>query len=262
MTEAEKQRLLYARQHRQYEKRMYGIFLRALRKQIGPVLNWVSEFGIDPPLEALIKPSVFRQPIKQAYDMVAVTAARREYYYMRGIEDKGFIDFLVEKWRKLFNDYATTYAYRIENELSETTKEEIRRALKDAYDMQLNASDTAGLIRKRVYNEISRRRAVMIARTEATTASNLGKETGAREWLKETNQAGYKQWIGREDERERHTHWELNDDIIQIDEDWQVGNDLAMNPGDTRLSAGNRINCRCTQMFMSARRYERMLRGD
>lgn len=271
MTESKKQAILYARQHLQYERRMYPIFLRALRKQIEPVLAWINEFGIDPPLEALIKPSIFRLPIKQAYEMVGITAARREYYYMRGMDSKGFIEFLLDKWRELFAEYATTYAYRIENELSETTKDEIRLALKDAYDQNFNASKTAGLIRKRVYNEISRQRAVMIARTEATTASNLGKEIGAREWLKETNQAGFKQWVGREDSRERgfgtdHGHWAMNDDIIPMEQDWELTDakgivSYGKMPGDTRLPANQRIRCRCTQIFLSERRYNRMMAG-
>jgi hypothetical protein len=250
---------------------MYPIFLSALRKQIEPVLAWVAEFGINPPLDALIKPSVFRIPIRQAYEIVGTLAAKREYYYMREMEGKGFIDFLVDKWRALFNDYATTYAYRIENDLSETTKEEIRIALRYAYENTLNANQTAAYIRKSVYNEISRTRAVMIARTEATTASNLGKEIGAKEWLKETGQAGYKQWLGRGDSRERgfgtdHGHWDLNNDIIPIEQDWTLVDGKGVvshgqRPGDTRLPANQRIRCRCTQLFMSARRYERMQRG-
>lgn len=272
ISEAKKQALLYARQHKQYERRIYPLFLRALRKQLEPVINWITEFGTDPPLEALVKPSIFRKPMQQAYGMVAVTAARREYYYMKGIEEKGLIDFLVEKWRALFNDYATTYAYRVESDLSETTKEEIRRALAYAYENQLNANQTAAYIKKSVYNQISRKRAVVIARTEATTASNLGKEAGAKEWLKESGQQGYKQWLGRADSRERgfgtdHGHWAMNDDIIPMEQDWELTDDKGVvsygqRPGDTRLPANQRVNCRCSQLFMSARRYERMQQGQ
>lgn len=275
MTEAKKQALLYARQHKQYERRIYPLFLRALRKQLEPVINWIEVNPSDyqfkqPDLDVLVVSSIFRKPMQQAYDMVAVTAARREYYYMKGIEEKGLIDFLVEKWRALFNDYATTYAYRVESDLSETTKEEIRRALAYAYENQLNANQTAAYIKKSVYNQISRKRAVVIARTEATTASNLGKETGAKEWLKESGQQGYKQWLGREDSRERgfgtdHGHWAMNDDIIPMEQDWELTDDKGVvsygqRPGDTRLPANQRVNCRCTQLFMSARRYERMQR--
>lgn len=250
---------LYAKQHARYERRAYPIFLRALHEQIALTIKWISDNqDVNPPLDALVVPAIWRKPMVEVYEMIGLLSARREYFFMRST-DKGALDFLIEVWRQEFYMYAINYAYRIENELSETTKEEIRYALSVAFDNNLNSDQTAAYIRKRVYNEISRSRAVMIARTETTTASNLGKEKGARQWLKETDQKGYKQWIGREDERERHTHWELNNDIIPIDQDWNVGQDLANMPGDVRLSAGNRINCRCTQIFMSQRRYERLM---
>lgn len=250
---------IYADQHRRYERRVYPIFLKALREQINPTLKWIIDNNdVNPPLDALVVPAVWRDPIVKAYEMIGMLSAKREYFFMRST-DKGALDFLIEAWRQIFYFYSINYAYRIENELSETTKEEIRRALQYSYENNLNADQTATYIRKKVYNEISRSRAVMIARTETTTAANLGKDTGARQWLKEQDQKGYKQWIGREDERERHTHWELNNDIIPIDDDWNVGTDRAGMPGDTRLSAGNRINCRCTQVYMSQRRYERLM---
>lgn len=267
MTESKKQALLYARQHKQYERRIYPLFLRALRKQLEPVINWIEVNPSDyqfkqPDLDVLVVSSIFRKPMQQAYDMVAITAARREYYYMRGIEEKGLIDFLVEKWRALFNDYATTYAYLVESDLSETTKEEIRRALAYAYENQLNANQTAAYIKKSVYNQISRKRAVVIARTEAGSAAMLGKTQGAKEWLAETGQKGYKQYIGREDERERDSHRRLNDEIIPMEQDFEFvserGTELAPYPCDTRLSGGERINCRCTVLYMSERRYLRM----
>lgn len=258
MTEAQKISLQYARQHEAYEKTMYPIFLRALRKQIKPVIAWVEELGVNPPLDALVDKTVFRKPMVTAYGLVSPLAAKREYYYMKRMDGKGFIDILIDKWRQIFIEYALNYAYRIENELAETTKNEIREALQYAYENNLNATQTASYIRKRVYNQISRHRAVVIARTEATTASNIGKETGAREWLKEQGQTGYKQWIGREDERERHTHNELNDRIIPIDEAWSVGGFPAKAPGDVRLPGNERIMCRCTTIYMSERRYLRM----
>lgn len=195
--------------------------------------------------------------MQQAYELVATTAARREYYWMRNTENKAILDFLVDAWRAIFMDYATNYSYRIMNELSETTKEEIRKALSEAYELQLNSDQTASYIRKKVGREISRSRAVLIARTESATAANLGKMTGAKSWLEEAGEKGYKQWIGRV-VNERSTHLALNDTIIPIDDDFFVGGERALAPGDTRLSAAERCNCRCTVQYMSERRYRRM----
>lgn len=249
---------LYAKQHKRYERRAYPIFLRALHEQIQPTLTWIKDNNdVTPPLDALVVPAIWRKPMVEVYEMIGNLAARREYFYMRST-DKGVLDFLVNEWRVIFYNYAINYAYRIENELSETTKETIRRSLAESYELGYNADQTAAYIRKRVYNEISRSRAVMISRTESNTAASLGKMTGGKQWLKEQNQQGYKEFIGREDERERHTHFELNNDIIPIDEPFKFGTEYAQYPGDVNLSARERINCRCTFIIMSARRYERL----
>lgn len=254
MTESE----LYEKQLERYAKRTYPIFIRALVEQVQPTLEFIRRTeNTDPPLDILVDPNIWIRPMQQAYELVATTAARREYYWMRNIENKAILDFLIDAWRAVFMDYSTNYAYRIMNELSETTREEIRRALKESYDQNLNANQTATYIRKRVGREIPRSRAVLIARTESATAANLGKLTGAKSWLEESGQEGYKQWIGRV-VNERSTHLALNDTIIPMDEDFMVGGEKATAPGDTRLSADERCNCRCTVIYMSKRRYDRM----
>jgi len=260
---------IYAKQHARYERRAYPIFLRALHEQIQPTLKWIADNqDVNPPLDALVIPAIWRNPMVEVYEMIGTLAARREYFFMRAT-DKGALDFLIEAWRQIFYMYSINYAYRIENELSETTKEEIRRALQYSYENNLNADQTASYIRKKVYNEISRSRAVMIARTETTTAASLGKETGAKSWLKEQDQKGFKQWIGREDSRERGRetdtmHWHLNDQIIPIDEKFTFTDadgvtSYGMMPGDVNLPANQRIQCRCTLIYLSQRRYERIM---
>lgn len=253
LTDNERYSNLYAKQHRIYERRAYPIFLRALHDQVAPTLKWITDNqDVNPPLDALVVPGIWRSPMIEVYEMIGTLSARREYFYMRNT-DKGVLDFIITAWRQIFYTYAINYAYRIENELSETTKEEIRKALAYSYENSLNADQTASHIRSRVYNEISRSRAVMIARTETTTAASLGKETGARQWLADQGQQGYKQWIGREDDRERGRetdtmHWHLNDQIIPIDDkfvftDTNGITSYGLMPGDVNLPANQRINC-------------------
>lgn len=217
----------------------------------------------EPPLDILLQADVFRQPLQRAYEEIGLSAARREYYFQRGSEEKAAIDIFVSLWRDIFRDYATNYAYRIENELNETSKEEIRKALKKGYEEALSGDKLITRIRKSVGNEISRFRASLIARTEATTAASLGKEEGARSYFNETNQGGYQQWITRIDGKERHTHHELNGNVISMAENWTVGTETARFPGDVNLSGKERIQCRCTRLFMSdALRNRLIARGE
>lgn len=246
----------YEAQHEIYTRRIYPIFLKSLRIQAEPALIQI-DHGNYAYSDQIIRPEVMQVPMMTAYQIVGVTSARRQYYWMQNMDAKSLLGFLVDKWRLYFRDYALNYAYRIQNKLAETTRKEIRMALSEAYDQTLSVDQTARYVRKKVNGEISKSRAVLIARTEATTASNLGKEQGAKSWLAEQGQKGYKQWLGREDSKERLTHVVLNNRIIPIDDDFEVGVELAKQPGDTRLSADERCNCRCTTLYMSERRYLR-----
>ncbi len=198
-------------------------------------------------------------PMLTAYNIVGVLSAQRQYYWMKANDTKGLLGFLVDKWRLFFRDYALNYAYRINNKLAETTRKEIRTALSEAYEQTLSVDQTARYVRKKVNNEISRDRAVNIAQTEAATASNLGKIQGGKSWLEEQGQRGYKQWLGREDAKERPAHVALNNRIIPLDDKFEVGGELAYQPGDENLSADMRCRCRCTILIMSERRYLRGL---
>lgn len=250
----------FAKQHLIYERKIRPLFRKALIVQVEPVIRWL-QFNVgEPPLDALIDKTVFRKPMVTAYNTVGKTAAKRSYYLIRELDgSKAAIEFLVDLWSKIFRDYALNYAYRIENELSETTKDDIRKALADARELGYNTDETINLIRKRVQGQISRFRSALIARTEATTAANLGAEQGAKSWLAEQNQKGYKEYIGRADDRERETHRALNGTIIPMDEKFSFGGSLGNLPGDTTLPAKERVQCRCSCIFISERRYLRMM---
>jgi PBSX family phage portal protein len=77
-----------------------------------------------------------------------------------------------------------------------------------------------------------------IARTEATKSANVGRFEAYKE-------AGVKKkvWIGRDDGRERQSHIELNNMVVDIDEPFPNG---LMFAGDPNGSASEVCNCRCS----------------
>jgi hypothetical protein len=224
-----------------------------MRKQIHPVISWLEINPGLPPIEALIQSDVYVKPMLLSYRTVGLLAAKREYYNQRNLDGKGIIDILSDAWAKIINNYASEYAYRITNELTQTTIREIQNALAYGYEQTMNNNQLAAYIRKRVQNEISRQRATLIARTESTTAANLGKEEGAKTYFNEQGIIGYKLYIGRNDGKERIDHLELNDTLIPIDENFDFGGELAPRPGAVSLSAAQRCNCRCVIQYMSER---------
>lgn len=257
MTEKQQIAQTFAREHRNYEKRIRPIFLNAVRSNAANALNWIDINGAnDVPLQLLVNPNDWIRPMQLAYSIVTNLSAKREYYYQK--RTKADIDLLLDVWSAIFRDYATDYAYRIMNELAETTRETIRQTIQEGFDIKLNGSQLSSFIRKKVMGLISRNRANTIARTESTTAANLGKEQGAKSYFEQQNTTGYKEWVARIDGRERIAHHIENETIIPIDEDYIVGGEKAARPGDTRLSGSQRCNCRCTQIFMSVERYRRI----
>ena len=61
----------------------------------------------------------------------------------------------------------------------------------------------------------------------------------------------HKIWKTQEDDRVRRTTWhnQVANQKIPIDDDFRVGNMRASAPGDIRLPAGERINCRCYLIY-------------
>jgi len=89
------------------------------------------------------------------------------------------------------------------------------------------------------YSEMQRNyRAETIARTETMRSANEGQ----RELWGEAQSQGLipnnvgRIWIGTEDERERDEHWDMNDQVVGLNE-----------PYDPPIEPGEEVNCRCTE---------------
>lgn len=260
------ERIDYAKQHKIAERLLLPIFRKALAQSIEPVINWANSFGLDSlNPDILINKNIWAVTYQKAFDDMGVRFARREYYYQRkqeGIADEeqkaGFgIGFLIDVWLGKIKEFAASYAARIAPELNEYTIEIIKKALGEAGTLEI---DALGRVRWFINTLKSRmaERSLTISRTEATRISNLGKELGAVSWIEEVGGQGYKFWLGREDARERDTHWEVNNTIIPIEDLYTVGGEQCERPGDTSLSAKEVINCRCSQSLMSQNRYNQL----
>lgn len=254
------ERLDYAKFHKTAEKQALPFFRKALAETIAPVLSWIENYGIiGVPVQLLIKKNVWESTYQKVYEQVGVKSARREYYYQRRIEgleseDKASaIGLLIDVWSRTLRDYALRYTYQIQQELNDTTIEIINRALGEDYGLDIDRQGLVRLVLKNIKDKM-KTRSLTISRTESTTVSNLGKDIGARSWIDESGTGGYKLWLGRV-VGERPSHLDVNNTIMPIDDEFIVGGEPAERPGDVRLSAKERINCRCTMSLMTGNRY-------
>lgn len=255
------ERKLWVRQQRIAEKTLVPIFRKALRDSVAPAIDFVRRMGTQVNPYSLINTSVWTIAYQQAYSNLPLKIAKQEYYRQRGLETQKAtaIDFLVDIWQTVFRDYALNYVYQIQRDLNQTTIDIITDALGSVNALGLDRDGSIRLFEKTLDGKM-KLRSNTISRTEATTLANLGKDVGARSWIQEQGGQGYKVWLGRNDVRERQSHIHENDTIIPIEEEYILSetgqpDDSCLRPGDTKLTAKNRINCRCTQSLMTENRY-------
>jgi len=241
----------YAKQHAIWERKVMPIFYKALAQSVLPVIKSldVNKLNHDVWQEAYVK----------AYRLIGVQAANKEYQYLKRNNIKAdFLTFLNDLFAANMSAYGATVAFNFSNDLNQTTIEQIQAALAEAGRIYATNTQTAALIRQYTLGDIGKQRALLIARTETTTASNFAKIEGAKEYFKEIGESkGYKMWITRLDGKERHDHMVINETAVPFNSEFNVGGFNGNVPGDPKLPGKERIRCRCTFVTLSAAGYRR-----
>jgi len=144
-------------------------------------------------------------------------------------------------------------------DITETTKEQIRRFLIEAAQKNYTLAETIALLRT---SGITNYRAELIARTETGRAANIGSMVGATS----TGLVTIKEWIAARDNRTRREPRDHTDHLIMdgtklpMEKQFHVPNnqvglgyELMDHPCDSKASAANVCNCRCTLGYEAVR---------
>ena len=144
-------------------------------------------------------------------------------------------------------------------DITETTKEQIRRFLIESVEKNYTLTETIALLRT---SGITDYRAELIARTETGRAANIGSMVGATA----TGLVTLKEWIAARDNRTRREPRDHTDHLIMdgtklpMEKQFQVPNnqvglgyELMDHPCDSKASAANVCNCRCTLGYEAVR---------
>ena len=144
-------------------------------------------------------------------------------------------------------------------DITDTTKEQIRRFLVQSAEQNLTMPQTIALLRT---SGITDYRAELIARTETGRAANIGSMVGATS----TGLVTIKEWIAARDNRTRREPRDHTDHLIMdgtklpMEKQFQVPNnqvglgyELMDHPCDSKASAANVCNCRCTLGYEAVR---------
>ncbi|MGE0537258.1 MAG: phage minor head protein [Pirellulales bacterium] len=126
-----------------------------------------------------------------------------------------------------------------------TTRENIHQAILEGIDEGDSQDALATRVRRALAGTGAEERALIIARTESTGALNAGHHA-ARQQLIQEGLIGGSEWVTMGDDVVRETHLAADGQTIGAHEQFSIGGELCPYPGYFGLSAGERINCRCT----------------
>lgn len=253
----------WAKQHRAYENKCKPIFYNAIKAQVEPVLQQIANGSTDESLVHLVHSGPIQNAYRICYELVGGKAALREYQWLKRQEPTKadpniIVQFLSQRWTRFMTNYALTELAEMVQNVTDETKEQIRFALALASEQGLIGRQAAKLVYDHTLGKIGRRRALVIARTESTRAANEGKRQGAEDWAQEVGTTLYKGWIARLDGHERDSHRNASlEKPIPSDGKFKVGDSKMDQPGDPTAPAKETVLCRCTQIFMSERKFRR-----
>lgn len=145
---------------------------------------------------------------------------------------------------------------QLAEEITDTTKEQIKRYLLRAQENNYTIPQTVAMLREAGITDF---RAELIARTETGRAANVGSMVGAVS----TGLVTMKEWIATKDNRTRRIPRDQTDHLhmdgiqVPLDATFEVMGtqyiDLMLHPCDSTAHAANVCNCRCTLGYEAQR---------
>ena len=151
-------------------------------------------------------------------------------------------------WMRIVSDYVRRYSGSKIRGIEDATLGLVRQALADGVE----AGEGTDQLARRVagtYDAFAGYRAERVARTEVVSASNLGSRAGALSTGLDLTHS----WLATRDDRTRDIHASVDGQTQAMNDPYTVEGEELMFPGDTSkgASAGNVVNCRCTETFQA-----------
>jgi len=229
------------------EKKQQRIFSQYLRKQyfIG-----VDRFLISRQIENtddLFAINDFIDLYKNLYVDIGLRMANWYSNNHKKYLTKNFHDDQLDLWQQKFSFIGETIAAQRVVSVSGNRKKELIKVLgrfMSLPDFQVMNEVPAGRLLRKKFRQLSVSNAKRIIRTESVNAGNFATNQSAIDIFGAQNLK--KQWIASLDDRTRNAHAQVNGQVVNMNEKFVVMGELLAHPGDSAGSAGNVINCRCT----------------
>lgn len=247
MTHAERreQSAIYQRGIKRFQKKYAPQIQHALKLQIDHFIYELRKYGVES-AKKHINQTVINQDVSKVIREMYIDIGKWQFIRMKrmiksGARKKGIADFgyneeltatLIDFLRNYLLDDAVL-------PITETTKQQILRVLEQGIGEGWGIDK---IVSELEAPELTRWRAEMIVRTESQKAAFAGNQAA----INDTDFILQKEWISAEDDRVREAHQEADGQVVDEDENFEVGGEEMEGPGDPNASAENVINCRCT----------------
>lgn len=189
------------------------------------------------------------------YQIVFVDSAKREYAQIRRQEaqkkDFSLDNFFLSTWKAWIKEYVLTDLVQIIAGVNDNTLRIIREITAQGIQDGLNPTSLAKKLRESVG---SKSRALAIAKTEGTTANNMGTKRSAEDWEIQTGTKLYKIWIHSGSYKDpRLAHLNAQNKPIPKENNFSINGKEMEFPGDKKGGLGEIVNCLCTHSYLSER---------
>jgi uncharacterized protein with gpF-like domain len=214
--------------------------------------------------EAVTPEQALQNAMEAASNTRLVTLTIVEIWYVTGfaffkatqkaIKTKKYAGYASEEdfWRAYVNSFVTRNFLQKVKGIDDTTVQAIQVYLTAGIEQGWGIEKMAKAMLSDKIPNLNKARALRIARTEVTAASNAGSIQGA----KSSGVAGLKKkWIVAIDDRARQSHldvwFETNTNPIPLDDFFNVGGSQMQFPGDPLGAPAQVINCRCAVGYVT-----------
>lgn len=246
------------------EQRLQGYF-KAEQKAMGTALaacstNQQAEAALEPTLtgqQAALQQLIYNTWVDVGTDFSEQAArqfAEEAKKDSRLVERKATPDLT-----SIFNSPTIAYLLNLAatkvTQIDATTLAQLRQALAAGVEAGEGMVDIAKRIDQLYLTEIIPNRSQTIAQTEIIAASNWSSDQAAQQSGLELE----KVYLATEDSKTRPAHAKADGQIVAMGQPFIVGDEELMYPGDPSGSAGNVINCRCTQYYQRAAQVKAMI---
>lgn len=226
-------------------------FEKALNEQFNAFFDYAIQYGLPEALQ-LINQIITDVPLRAPMRSLYIVEGRRQ-----GLAEQRRLDKLygnevkaayhgydtkalewLTNWLSTLTTFYNVYGFLEIVRITETTRDFVRQRVTSGMEEGLTLPQIRDAI---MTDEIGRRRANVIARTEVISSLNNANHEAARG----SRLKFVKRWSSTHDKRTRHSHVNLDGETVAMDTPFSNGGQY---PGDPSLPGKERIQCRCTSI--------------